>query len=190
MKAYLDSYIDELLSLGRYCFTRNELGERFDVGDIAIRQCLQRLVRSGSVCPIRNGFYIIVPSEYRSRGMLPAEMFIDDFMQHLGRPYYVGLLSAAALHGAAHQQPQSFATLVAKPAVRPVRVNGMNLVFPVKSTIPETGIEQKNHRQPNARFSVGALMNISEAQATTLKELPAARCRGGKRKVFLRVRCA
>ena len=35
MKAYLDNYIGELLSLGRYCFTRKELGERFDVGDIA-----------------------------------------------------------------------------------------------------------------------------------------------------------
>ena len=171
MKAYLDNYIGELLSLGRYCFTRKELGERFDVGDIAIRQCLQRLVRSGTVCSIRNGFYIIVPPEYRSRGILSAEMFIDDFMQHLGRPYYVGLLSAAALHGAAHQQPQSFTTLVAKPAVRPIRMNGMNLVFPVKSIIPATGIEQKK--------SAAGYFRVSSPELTALDLLAYLRQVGG-----------
>ncbi len=160
MKAYLDHYIEELLSLGRYCFTRNELRERFDVGDAAIRQCLRRLVRSGTVRPIRSGFYIIVPPEYRSRGILPAEMFIDDFMQYLGRPYYVGLLSAAALHGAAHQQPQSFTTLIAKPAVRPIRANGMNLVFPVKSAMPTIGIEQKK--------SAAGYFNVSSPELTAL----------------------
>ncbi len=33
-------------------------------------------------------------------------------MEHLGRRYYVGLLTAAAAHGAAHQAPQVFQVLV------------------------------------------------------------------------------
>lgn len=41
-------------------------------------------------------------------------------MKFLGQPYYVGLLSAAALHGAAHHQPQEFQVVTNKqfrPAV-------------------------------------------------------------------------
>ncbi|MHB1615419.1 MAG: type IV toxin-antitoxin system AbiEi family antitoxin [Actinomycetes bacterium] len=39
---------------------------------------------------------------------MPASHFIDPFMRYLGHPYYVGLLSAAEIHGAAHQRPQVF----------------------------------------------------------------------------------
>jgi predicted transcriptional regulator of viral defense system len=40
-------------------------------------------------------------------------------MEHLGEPYYVGLLSAAELHGAAHHRPQVFQAVVAgnRPAI-------------------------------------------------------------------------
>ena len=41
--------------------------------------------------------------------------FVDDLMRHLGQPYYVSLLSAAALHGAAHQQPMVFQVVTATP---------------------------------------------------------------------------
>jgi len=44
--------------------------------------------------------------EYRVAGAPPASWYIDDFMKAVGTPYYVGVLTAAALHGAAHQAPQ------------------------------------------------------------------------------------
>src|SRR5207244_10392072 len=56
----------------------------------------------------RRGFYVIVPPEYRVAGSLPAAWFIRDLMDYLRRPYYVGLLTAPSLHGAAHQAPQEF----------------------------------------------------------------------------------
>ncbi|HEV2887116.1 MAG TPA: type IV toxin-antitoxin system AbiEi family antitoxin [Jatrophihabitans sp.] len=46
--------------------------------------------------------------------MLPATDFIDAYMRALGRRYYVGLLSAAELWGAAHQRPQTFQVVVDK----------------------------------------------------------------------------
>jgi predicted transcriptional regulator of viral defense system len=61
---------------------------------------------------IREGFYVIVPLEYASSGILPPEWFIDELMKFLRQPYYVGLLSAAAIHGAAHQQPQEFHVVI------------------------------------------------------------------------------
>jgi predicted transcriptional regulator of viral defense system len=50
----------------------------------------------------------VIPPEYRAWGAVPADWFIDALMGHLGRRYYVALLSAAAYHGASHQAPQVF----------------------------------------------------------------------------------
>jgi predicted transcriptional regulator of viral defense system len=58
---------------------------------------------------------VIVPAEYRAAGCPPASWFIDDLMGFLGQPYYVGLLSAAAIHGAAHQQPMVFQVVTDRP---------------------------------------------------------------------------
>ena len=47
------------------------------------------------------------PSTARG-GSLPSELFIAGMTRALGRDYYVSLLTAAAMHGAAHQAPQVF----------------------------------------------------------------------------------
>ncbi len=49
-------------------------------------------------------------------------------MRHLRRPYHVGLLSAAALHGAAHHAPQVFQVITDTPT-RPITVGRVRLVF-------------------------------------------------------------
>ena len=46
---------------------------------------------------------------------MPGELFIDAMMRTLGRDYYVSLLTAAAMHGAAHQAPQLFQVMVDRP---------------------------------------------------------------------------
>jgi len=48
--------------------------------------------------------YVLVPLEYLHAGAPPPSWFIDDLMKAMERPYYVGLLSAAGIHGASHQQ--------------------------------------------------------------------------------------
>jgi predicted transcriptional regulator of viral defense system len=58
------------------------------------------------------GFWVVVPPEYRALGCLPPEQFVPQLFDHLGAPYYVGLLSAAQRFGATHQQPQSFQVMV------------------------------------------------------------------------------
>ena len=49
-----------------------------------------------------------MPLEYQSVGCLPGPWFIDDLMRYCESDYYVCLLSAAAIYGAAHQQPMTF----------------------------------------------------------------------------------
>jgi len=76
----------------------------------------------------RRGFYLIVDPEYRQLGALPAAAWIDDLMRFHGTTYYVGLLSAAALHGAAHQQPQEL-QVVAGAVLRPLTVGRVRIRF-------------------------------------------------------------
>lgn len=55
-------------------------------------------------------------------------LWIDDLMRFHHVPYYVGLLSAAALLGAAHQQPQEF-QVVSGAVLRPLTVGRVRIRF-------------------------------------------------------------
>lgn len=111
----LHSWIEALPEGGRYVFTRADARAASDASDAAIKTTLYRLKRSGAVVSPRRDFFVVVPREYRSAGCPPATWFIDDLMRHLGRRYYVALLSAAALHGAGHQQPMAFQVMADAP---------------------------------------------------------------------------
>ncbi len=78
---------------------------------------LSRLVSRARVQNVYKGFYVIVPPQYALKGIIPAPYYIDALMKHVGKPYYVSLLSAAALHGATHQR--AMATQVMTRAPRP-----------------------------------------------------------------------
>ena len=117
---YLEKYIDSIRSVGRYSFTLEELQNEFNISYRALKQNLYRLKSKNQIAQVRQGFYVIIPPEYSNQGMLPAYLFIDDLMKSLNKPYYVGLLSAAALHGAAHQQPMEYFVIVQTPAPRSI----------------------------------------------------------------------
>jgi predicted transcriptional regulator of viral defense system len=99
---------DHFLAAGRYTFTLPEVEETLGVDSAAAYSVLSRLRRRHEIFSPARGLYVAVPPEYRSWGVVPGEWFIEPMMRHLGRPYYVGLLTAAATHGAAHQAPQVF----------------------------------------------------------------------------------
>jgi predicted transcriptional regulator of viral defense system len=103
----LESWVDAVQSRGKYTFLRQDaLASGFSPE--SVKKALQRLARRGRIAKVKNYFYVIVPLEYAHAGSPPPAWFIDDLMRAMGRPYYVGLLSAAALHGAAHHAPQEF----------------------------------------------------------------------------------
>lgn len=134
---------DHLLSQGRHTFTSAEAEELLGLEDAALRNALRRLARKGHLFSPARGLYVLVPPEYRSWGVVPAEWFVDELMRHLGRPYYVGLLSAAAAHGASHQAPQVFQVVTpvaAEPRdIRRVRLRFHESVFfPTAETMPMT----------------------------------------------------
>lgn len=103
---------DEMLSHGRFAASTAEISRLTGVPREHLPPALKRLRdRKLAFSPAR-GLYFFVPPEYRSWGVVPGEWMIDEVMCHLRRGYYVGLLSAAAMHGAAHHAPQVFQVVV------------------------------------------------------------------------------
>jgi predicted transcriptional regulator of viral defense system len=105
-------FVEDLAVSGRHHFTIAEAVAALGVSVIAARAALRRLAAKGAIASPFRGFHVIVPPEYRLLGCLPPEQFIPQLMAHLGLGYYAGLLSAAQLHGAAHQRPQVFQVMV------------------------------------------------------------------------------
>ena len=128
MEAKARAYAEGLLARGRHTFTRVEAERALGSSGVATYHSLRRLQKAGWLAMPRRGFYLIVDPEYRELGALPAAAWIDDLMTFHGTPYYVGLLSAASLHGAAHQQPMEF-QVVAGAVLRPLTVGRVRIRF-------------------------------------------------------------
>jgi predicted transcriptional regulator of viral defense system len=139
--AHLADYVDFLQRRGRYTFTKLEAQTHLHVSEAALKLAANRLAKKRRIVSPKRGFFVIVPEEYQLSGAPPATWYIDDLMKFLGKPYYVALLSAAALHGAAHQQPQLFQVMTTLP-IRPIRVGKQWIQLYVKKDLSETPTEK------------------------------------------------
>lgn len=147
-KPTISAWVEQLQSIGKYTFTRDLAESQTGGSFIAVQAALGRLKKQGRIVSPRRGFYVVVPPEYRATGSPPASWFIDALMEDFGQPYYVALLSAAALHGAAHQQPMVFQVMTSKPTRR-VQAATVSIRFlmrgnlermPVTKVQTETGV--------------------------------------------------
>lgn len=155
--ASLSSYLEELQTEGQYWFLRQDAIELLQFSDNAFRKAAHRLIVKGKLRRIRRDFYTIVPLEYRATSSLPASWFIDALMGYLKQNYYVGLLTAASLHDAAHQQPMAFQVITDKPT-RPITVGQVLIEFFHKKTI-------KPHFYQTMKTASGT-MRVSKAEMT------------------------
>ena len=135
--------ITELASRGQHCFTTADAVAALGSSVVATRAALRRLKDKGVVAQPYRGFHVIVPPEYRRLGCLPADQFVPELMKHLGKPYYVALLSAARYHGAAHQQPQIFSVMVAKNRP-PIACGAVRVHFVARSNMAEMSVVRFN----------------------------------------------
>ena len=115
----VETWIDDRQAQGRYTFLRSDAITGSGLSAEAVKKALQRLARRGRVIKAKDYFYVITPLEYQNAGGPPASWFIHDLMAAMRLPYYVGILTAAAQHGASHQQPQEFQVITDR-SVRPV----------------------------------------------------------------------
>ena len=136
--------IADLAARGRYHFSSSELRSALGVSEAAARQALSRLAAKGEIASPARGFYVIVPPEYRRLGCLPADQFIPALMEHRNARYYVGLLSAAQYHGAAHHRPQEFQVVAERN--RPSIVCGaVRIAFVARRKLDAVPVESFNN---------------------------------------------
>jgi len=107
-------YIEELAANGRRHFRSVAAFHAIGGSQASVRAQLRRLKEQGLIAEPARSFHVIVSPEYRRLRCLPAEQFVDQLMKVWEEPYYLGLLSAAERHGAAHQRPQSCQVIVRK----------------------------------------------------------------------------
>ena len=157
---YLEEYIDSVRAKGRYAFTLEELKDKLEVTDKAILQNLYRLKLKNKIVQIRKGFYTILPAEYSRYGVIPSNMYLDDMMQSLNRKYYLGLISAAAIHGASHQQSMETFVITEKPALRDIKNKKLKINFLVKNEWNKEDIKQVK--------TEAGYINVSSPELTAL----------------------
>ena len=157
---YLYRYLDQLRSKGRFTFTGDEVISEFNLSDEAYQKVIQRLADKKRISRLRQNFYLIIPPEYSSRQTLPLGYFIDELMKFLERNYYVGLLTAAMYHGAAHQQPQTQFVVSEPPYLRPIKNRQQSIVFCLKK---EWSTEFITQQKTDAGY-----INISNPALTAL----------------------
>lgn len=140
----IGDWIDDLLMKGKNAFSLQQIREVFpNHSEAALKRTLSRLSTKNKIVSVHKGYYVIVSYEYAAKGIVPPLLYIDGLMKFLNRPYYVSLLSAASLYGAAHQAPQVFMVNTTFPALRPSAKKGIKIKFVPVKEIPIHLLEQK-----------------------------------------------
>ncbi len=140
----LAEWINQCLSRGKSAFSSKEVRKAFPAdSEAALTLKLTRLTRKGKILSVHQGYYIIISPQYAAKGILPPVLFIDGLMRFLERPYYVGLLNAAAFYGAAHQQPQEYYVFTNEPALRAARKKNIKINYVSKKKIPAQLLEKR-----------------------------------------------
>jgi predicted transcriptional regulator of viral defense system len=137
------------------------------VGDLAVRVAIPD---DPQIDDPATRVYVIVPPEYRKLGCLPADQFVPQLMEHLGELYYIALLSAAELHGAAHQRPQGFQVMV-KANRRAITCGQVHVQFIARKDLDRTPVLEKN--TPRGR------LRVASPEATALELVGYADQSGG-----------
>lgn len=142
-ESHARDYVIGLAARGRHHFAAREVQTALGTSAAAAKLALSRLTKQGLIASPVRGFHVILPPEYRSLGCLPADQFIPTLMQHLNLPYYVGLLSAAQYHGAAHQRPQGFDVFLARNR-RPIHCGRVRVVFRRRNHLADVPVQSFN----------------------------------------------
>lgn len=151
--------IDEFQTKATYVFRENELITRIQSSPEAIRKALTRLIKKKRIVRLYRGLFLIVPLEYHHIGAPSPVWYIDSLMNYLGLSYYVGLLTASSLQGAAHQQPAEFQIITTKQ-LKPMEIGRAILKFYYKKEAGKAPVQKMK--------SETGYFNVSSPEITAL----------------------
>ena len=171
-RSSLAHYVTRLQSQGRVSFTRDEAMAALGVTDLTFQKAAKRLQQRHLLAIPRSGFYVAVPPQYLSWEAPPPNWYIDDFMRHEGRPYYVGLLKAAEMHGATHHAVMEFQVVTNRQLPR-IRAGRSVLAFYYRKDMREVVSGIVDHKTDTGS------MKISSVELTALDLVRYAQAIGG-----------
>jgi len=146
---------------GKYTFSRDEILSAFsNTKPETVSTKLSREVRKGKIMIPVKGFYVIIPDEYILRGFAPQPFYLDDMMKHLGRKYYMALMSAGIYHGAGHQAPLTFCIMVEPPAMHDKKTDKYSTQYFYRRIIPMEYVERRQTRTGYINISCPELTAI------------------------------
>lgn len=155
----LSLLLDEYLSRGKSTFTKEEALEETSLSRSAFYKASSRLQNKKRLLQPRKGFFVIVRPEDRVQGGPAPHDFIDQLMDYLGEAYYVGVLSAAALHGAAHHRPMQLQVVAPKP-IQDIEKGRTPIKFIQNSKLEVVPVDEKKVKT--------GYIDVSTTEATVL----------------------
>ena len=150
---------DWLMAHGQHFVSTHEAARYLGVDPGTVSTSLERARQAGKMVSVTKGGWVPVPPEYRKAGAPPPINYIDPLMDHLGHPYYVGFLSAAAIHGASHQAPMVL-QVVTNARLRDRRVGRSRIQFVRRRATADRRTRRSNI--PTGR------VNVSTPETTVL----------------------
>lgn len=158
-------WLTDRLIHGKPCFSVEDLRIAFpSIVENTMRRELSRLVASKIITSVYRGFYVIIPPHYALNLKIPAYFYIDQLMAYIGKPYYLSLLTAGVLWGAAHQRPQRTSVTTIPPRARTTLTKNNDLIWTYRSYIPEKFLKKKNSETGTIIYSNAELTSIDLVQ--------------------------
>jgi len=133
----IGQWVDDLPKRGKSVFSKQEVEKQFPaLSYYSIRNSLNRLAKKKKIQSVWRDFYAVILSEYGLKGVAPPIEYINQLMRFLSVDYYIALLSAAALQGAAHQAPMEFFVITNSRILRDKQKGDVKINFVTKKNIP------------------------------------------------------
>lgn len=158
-------WVKDRLIHGKPCFSVEDVRVEFPyIIESSMRRELSRLVSGKIIISVYRGFYVIVPPQYAIDLRVPAYFYIDQLMAYIGKPYYLSLLTAGVLWGAAHQRPQRISVTTIPPRARTTTTKNDDLLWTYRTFVPEMFLKKKNSETGTILYSNAELTSIDLVQ--------------------------
>ncbi|TVR38440.1 MAG: hypothetical protein EA392_09885 [Cryomorphaceae bacterium] len=153
----VSAYIKKLQSYEEYSFSLDEALAQVPRDETAVKREIARLVAKGEIINLRKGFYLIIPPRYAIAKKLPLPLYVNKLFKYLNRKYYVGLFSAAKMHGASHQQIQRDYIITETPKLISIKKKNIDILFFTTGNWPQQNIVLKKSDAGQYQVSSPAL---------------------------------
>ena len=157
----MKSWIIDRERTGRPCFSQDEVAGAFpSLSASSIDSSLSRFRSNGLIQAVHRGFYCVIPAHYAYVGKVPPAYYMDELMKWLGRPYYIALLSAAEMFGAAHQKPMVTQVMTELPCFSYSKKKNDSVDWQFRSRVPSQFVLRRNGENGQIAYSSAELTAI------------------------------